>query len=367
VSGLYVHIPFCKSKCLYCDFNSYQGLDALHDSYVSALIKEIELAARKRDLPAVTSVYFGGGTPTSLNAKLLRKILSVCLSVFSVSPDIEVSIEANPDTIDLAKLIELRKSGFNRLSIGAQSFNKTFLGVLGRPHKLDEILDGYFNARKAGFDNINLDLIFGIPGESRDDWAKTLQQAVTLNPEHISAYCLTLSEKKSLLKEAEEDVQADMYLYARSYLESQNFKHYEISNFARNDRRCRHNLLYWKNRAYLGFGAGAHSHLDQTRFYNCSFPADYIRKIERTGNACVEAKDVSSEDMVAESAFLGLRLNEGINLCDFKQRCGVSFENYYASQVESLKARGLLEANGDYLRLTERGLLLANQVFMEFV
>lgn len=374
--GIYIHIPFCKQKCAYCDFNSHAGLEELHDSYIDALAKEIAGVAEREDIAGkkIGSIYFGGGTPTILDVDSLNRLSEACRRNFSFGPDMEMTVETNPETLDVRKLKALRRLGFNRLSIGFQSLNPRLLSVLGRKYTAEEAVHSYHLARQAGFENVNIDLIFGIPTETLADWKMTLQKAVELRPDHLSCYSLSIHHgtllgrqiEKGNLKEVGEDDQAEMYEFTCSFLASQGLQQYEISNFARSGRQCRHNLLYWKNGDYLGFGAGAHSHVSACRWANVKHPKRYIELITAKGKAAVS--HINNPDRVeqAETIFMGLRLNAGLDLEEFERRFGHSLLDTYPDEINRLLDQRLVTSD-QRLKLTSRGRLLANDVMAEFV
>jgi len=350
-------------------------LDNYFHSYVEFLCLEIASSIEKyRDFGKVVSIYIGGGTPSALPTSLMDKVISTCFSVFSPSSEIEMTIEANPENLTFKKLKKLKALGFNRLSIGAQSFNDELLKVLGRGHSADETLKCYLFAREAGFQNINLDLIFGIPNQTVGCWIETLEIIAKLNPDHVSAYSLEVHEDTLLHKQicdglfsaTKEDAQADMYFECLKYLSKEGFCHYEISNFAKEGKECKHNLLYWKNGNYLGFGAGAHSHIENLRFENVNNPNDYIEAL-RCGKKFLEiCEKLSSDKVLSETIFLGLRLVDGINLDEFKRKFDRSLIDIYERQIEDLKEKGLVVCQ-ENLKLTEKGLFLANEVFIQFI
>lgn len=373
--GLYIHIPFCRRKCSYCDFNSYAGMEDFHVSYVDALVKEIKFSpSHPGGLREVISIYLGGGTPTFLHHPLLERVLCACHDGFILSPEAEISIEANPETLDGETLRFLKRMGFNRLSIGIQSLNDRLLRILGRGHTVEEAVEALLIARKVGFENVNVDLIFGIPTESLGDWMRTLQRVIDLEPTHISTYSLeihpgTEMERRILrgeLEEVGEDEQADMYLLARDLLTLHGFEHYEISNFARDGYRCRHNLLYWENDDYLGFGAGAHSHLGNIRFCNLSDPLQYVGEIKKRRSARIRRDELTREMLLSETMFLNLRLLEGVDPKRFGEKFGLLPQDVYGEKLRDLAQKGLVNF-GERPKLTEKGLLLANYVFSEFV
>ncbi len=370
--GIYIHIPFCLKKCSYCDFNSYSGQEALFDDYIESLL--LELKHYSAQTPKVTSLYFGGGTPTLLSLKNLDKIISCCFREFNLSSNAEISIEANPETINGKKLRGLKEIGFNRLSLGFQSLQPRLLKILGRIHSPRRAYQSYEEARAVGFKNINIDLIYGIPTETLDDWMETLDLAISLTPEHLSLYPLTLESfvlMAKLIKKGEippicEDEQAQKYQLARRFLKRKGYFQYEISNFSKRGKECHHNLIYWKNYEYLGLGAGAHSHFKGIRYSNHPHPKKYLKSLWEKNLAIKKARKISFQESISETLVLGLRLCEGIREKEFRQRFGISFFNKYAEKIEGLQAKGLLK-KGRKLELTSKGLFLANEVFVEFI
>jgi len=394
--SLYIHVPFCTHRCAYCDFNTYAGLETIIPDYTDALCREIELVAASKDncLEAYT-LYFGGGTPSLLPAKDIERILSTIQSHFSWPKDFEVSLEANPGTVTLEYLKDIHSIGVHRLSLGAQSANPEELFILGRQHSWNTVVQSIGWAREAGFDNINLDLIFGLPGQLLTNWEKTLSQALSLQPEHFSLYSLTLEKGTPLQKQLEDgilpeidpDLAADMYELATDYLESIKYAQYEISNWAKLtvDERlsptqnptfsCYHNLQYWHNLPYLGFGAGAHGYADSFRTVNVLHPATYIQQclqgfkhVFPCGPAISDQIPVDRTSEIGELMMMGLRLTrEGVSAETFKKRFDVNLEDLFNQPITRFSELGLLEWAGDNLRLTPRGRLLGNQVFMEFI
>ncbi|MBI4297034.1 MAG: radical SAM family heme chaperone HemW [Chloroflexi bacterium] len=380
--SLYIHIPFCRAKCLYCNFNSYPGLEALIPDYVSALIEETGLWAVEVRSYQVQTIYLGGGTPSLLNPGEVAQILGQARATFSVATEPEVTLEANPGTVDQAWLEAARKAGVSRLSLGVQSFQHGFLRLLGRIHTTAQARQAFRWARQASFDNINLDLIYGLPHQTLLQWRSDLEAALALSPEHISLYCLTL-EPGTPLADAlppqarpDPDLAAEMYALSEDMLGTEGFDHYEISNWAREGRRCRHNLTYWHNLPYLGLGAGAHSYLHGYRFANAASPQDYIRRLRASFRKGIGprrfpqvawARRVGRQREMAETAILGLRLGEGLNLAALAQRFGRRPERIFARQRQELQELELAEEVGGYLRLTPRGRLLGNQAFLRFL
>ncbi len=286
--GLYLHFPFCISKCPYCDFNSYQLKEDNQISfYISALYQEITAYSQKIKKNSIKTIYLGGGTPTILSGVQIYNILEFCKNKFTIDKNAEITIEANPGTVDGEKIKLLIESGINRLSLGAQSFNNLFLKKLGRIHNTQDIIDSYYLAREMGFNNINIDIMFALPGQTTKDLQTTLEKAVSLKPDHLSLYNLTIKPgteyyenyKRNILTLPSEDEEFDMYSWAINFLKENNFEHYEIANFARPYKRSMHNIIYWQNKPYLGIGAGAYSFIKGYRYMNYENPARYIKEI----------------------------------------------------------------------------------------
>ena len=372
-AAAYVHIPFCRAKCFYCDFNSYPGLESLFDDYTQALI--LEIGAAKPTLANLKSVYFGGGTPTVLPTDALGRILRALEDRFGLACDAEITIEANPGTVDAAELADLRRQGFNRLSIGMQSFDDAILARIGRIHTADEAREAFALGRAAGFDNIGIDLMYSLPEQSLADWRRTLASALDLAPEHISLYELTVGEetafgslqKRGDLRLPDEDAQVEMYMAAVRTLTSAGYEHYEISNFALPGRRSRHNQTYWRNEPYFGFGAGASGFAEGVRYTNFRAPLDYIESVRATGQAVESREMLAGRRAMGETIMLGLRMLDGLDLRAFEQRFDISLPEAYPEELAGLVERGLVELAGTHLRLTPAGLLLADDASAEFV
>ena len=373
--ALYVHIPFCQRKCAYCSFNSYSGLHHLFQAYVDALETEIAQSTRERERLQVSSLYLGGGTPTVLSAGLLAQVLKACTDHHTLSEVAEITIEANPGSASAALLRDLRALGVNRLSLGVQSFDEGMLAILGRVHTVKEAMETYGLARKAGFDSINLDLIYGLPTQNLTQWEADLATAVSLEPEHISLYCLSVEEdtplaariSKGELPAPDPDLAAEMYETAEAELAGARYVHYEISNWAVKGRECRHNLVYWHNEPYLGFGAGAHSFDGAFRYYNVLSPQEYVRRIASGGEAVAGREEIDRATEMSETMILGLRLREGVSFSDFQERFSVELAGAFADQMKELRDLGLVEVDGSAVRLTGRGRLLGNEVFERFL
>ena len=390
--SLYVHIPFCQSKCSYCDFNSYAGLESLIEPYVGALLAEMGLWREPTQHMSLATVFLGGGTPSLLPPAQVERVMTALRQRFRLTADAEVSFEANPGTVDCPYLEGLRSLGVKRLSLGVQSFHDDELATLGRIHTAAQAREAYHTARQADFDNVNLDLIYGLPRQTMMAWQYTVREAVALRPDHLSLYALTVEEGTPLadavargrLPPPDADLAADMYLWAEDALAAAGYQHYEISNWALPDRRCRHNLAYWLNEPYLGLGAGAHSCFGGFRFVNVKDPRRYVALVEESAkaNGCpaeglapflaglghiASAQQMTAARAMAETVVLGLRLVEGLRLKEFRRRFGQELMSVYGTQVGELEALGLLEQADGCLRLTASGRLLGNEAFQRFL
>lgn len=400
-TSIYLHIPFCSHRCAYCDFNTYAGQEALIPSYVDALVREIEIIAeRQPQALTVGTIFFGGGTPSLLSPPQFDSILRALRSAFAWTADAEVSIEANPGTTSPAALAALRKTGINRISFGVQSSNSEELRMLERIHDFFSVIQAVRDARQAGFDNLNLDLIYGLPQQTLASWQTTLARTADLNPQHISAYALTLEHgtpfgrwaARGLLPIPDPDIAAEMYEHAESFLAGRGYAHYEISNWAldnvsqiRNDGlpslACRHNLQYWRSLPYLAFGAGAHGYAEGYRYSNALRIKTYIDRLLDPAPAnlpfplspaAVNKHKQSEQDEISDYMINNLRLLEaGVSNADFLSRFGRGLEEVFPNEVRELLGHGLLEKktseNSEVFKLTKRGRLLGNQVFMRFV
>jgi oxygen-independent coproporphyrinogen III oxidase len=391
-TSVYLHVPFCRHRCSYCDFNTYAGISSLIPDYVAALCREIELVSQSAGerLP-VKTIFFGGGTPSLLPLSELEKIFSTLKQSFNLRECKEITLEANPGTVSMDYLAGLRSLGCDRISLGMQSANSAELRLLEREHEFSEVVQAVSWARQARFDNLNLDLIYGIPYQTMHNWQENLDLALELNPTHLSLYALTLEHgtpmqhqnEKGLLSDPDPDLAADMYEYASSRLYEAGFIQYEISNWALPDeggspRACLHNMQYWRNLPYLGLGAGAHGYADRFRTANVLSPAVYIQRcldgavksFPRTP-ATVDATAIDRSTQIAETMMMGLRLlQEGISRTTFRERFRESLEVRFRDQIDRLQTQGLLEwagRDGDILRLTQQGRLLGNRVFVEFI
>jgi len=379
-ASLYLHIPFCHTRCHYCDFNTYAGILPLREPYARALLTEIELAgilAQHTDGKPRRSrtIYFGGGTPSLLTVAQVRRLLNGCSEAFAVDEDAEITLEANPGTLSLVQLAGLHAAGVNRLSIGAQSFDAELLKTLGRIHSPGDIVQALLNARAAGFTSINLDFMFGLPGQAMRHWQETLDQALALHPEHFSLYSLIIEEgtlfytwtDEGRIAPADEDLCADMYEYADERLQREGYENYEISNWALPGHQSRHNLTYWQNLPYLGMGAGAHSCFGGRRFSNILDPQEYINLLEKQQRPEAGSETIDRVQEMSETAFLALRTAQGLHLQAFEERFGEPFAHFAGDRLRTVEEAGLLEQEQDWLRLSKRGRLLGNEVFLRLL
>lgn len=373
--SLYIHIPFCKQKCQYCDFPSYAGCEGEFEGYLSALTQELKQSATLCRDYEIPTVFIGGGTPTVLPPKMLGAVMDVVLNKYRLAPNAEITVEANPGTLDANYLAELKAMAVNRLSMGVQAWQGRLLTRLGRIHTKDQFVQNYMDAREIGFDNINVDLMFGLPGQSLNDWAETLENIVALSPDHISAYGLIVEEGTPFFEQQKEGklplpgevMDRRMYALARDVLPRFGYHQYEISNFAKDEKECLHNKVYWQTREYLGLGLGAHSYVGWERFHNTYDLTKYIAARGDKRLLSEELQALSLEDRMAEFCFMGLRMTRGISFADFSERFGVSIEEIYGEPMKKLKEQGLLRRTEDGVALTHRGMDVSNQVFVEFI
>ena len=377
--GIYIHIPFCKQKCYYCDFVSYSNKCNEVKEYIESLkkeIKEFDFSNYK-----VTSIYIGGGTPSYIDSIYIVEILSELKEKLKCNliefKDIEITIEVNPGTVDTKKLNDYKKSGINRLSIGLQSTKNDILKKIGRIHTYQEFLEIYKLAREIGFKNINIDLMIGIPGQKIEDLKNTLQDIIKLEPEHISVYSLIIEENTPIekmlengeIKLPDEDLERNMYWYVKNTLELNGYNHYEISNFAKLGKESRHNLNCWNQEEYIGFGVAAHSYLNDIRFSNTINVEEYIQHIEnnrKEENIQIEESQ-SLEDKKNEFMMLGFRKIQGVDIARFKEKFIDNPIFLYREKLNKLVEEGLIEVDLNHIKLTNKGIDLANLVFEEFV
>jgi oxygen-independent coproporphyrinogen III oxidase len=380
---LYLHIPFCHRRCSYCDFNTYANMEHRIAAYVDALCAELAMLA-ERHVPAAPlspeaaalqpSIFLGGGTPTMLSLDQMERVLAAADAIVPLA-GAEISSEANPGTV-LGRdyLRGLRSLGVNRLSMGVQSLHDPTLRVLGRIHSADEARRSYEEAREAGFENINLDFIFGLPGQSQAQWEQTLETIVAWEVDHFSLYSLILEEQTPLYAQVtagrvtvpDDDATAAMYEAAIAQLGAAGYEQYEISNWTRG-KPCQHNLAYWLNSDYLAAGAGAHGHVYPQRYHDILGVDDYIAAVAAGRLPVAERVDLSPADLRAETMMMGLRLNRGVSEAHFAARCGLALDEAYGAALSELVGQGLLERAGGRVRFTERGRMLGNRVFERFV
>ena len=376
---LYLHIPFCVKKCNYCDFLSAPAGEETRAAYVDALLEEIRGFDEPEDYEVVT-VFFGGGTPSILPGQAIFRIMEALREKFSFRKEAEITLEANPGTVDKEKLSFYKKAGINRLSFGLQSADAEELKKLGRIHTWEKFLESFQLAREAGFSNINVDLMSARPGQTKESWEKTLRQVLALQPEHISAYSLIIEEGTPFYQLYEKDVERRdageepelipseeeeraMYEATGRILKEQGYLHYEISNYAKPGCECRHNLGYWQRRDYLGFGLGASTLLNPVRSKNTEDLEAYLGGDFSKKEFFVLTKD----NQIEETMFLGLRVLEGVSKEQFREQFSCELRVVYRKELEKLEKEGLLEEEGDFVRLTSRGIDLSNPVLAEFL
>ena len=373
--GLYLHIPYCLHKCGYCDFNSHPENREESAIYVSALLSEIEHYAPQLAGKTVPTVFCGGGTPTLLPPASLDKILGKVKDHYNLSRDCEITIEANPATVKQETLEQIRLSGFNRISIGVQSFDADELKLLERVHSVKDIHTTLHRARLAGFGNLSLDLMFGLPGQSPEKWKSHLRQALEKKPDHISAYSLTIEpatsffklQERGLLSLPPEEIQLKMFQATIEILPSAGYYQYEISNFARPGFESRHNLNYWDNGEYLGLGAGASSYLNGERFKNTNLPSRYTREVQAGGAAVESTEKLDLLHAMGETIMLGLRRLKGIPIEEFENRFQISFQKVYGKVIDPLLEEGLITLNQNRMALSREGIFLADSVILNFL
>ena len=403
--SLYIHIPFCKKKCLYCDFLSAPACAQEREDYVKALLREISVMAKLCEEYRVISVFFGGGTPSLLSSSQMERIMSAIRKGYDLCEDAEITVECNPATADLPKLSAYRECGINRLSIGLQSANDKELKELGRIHNYRQFLETFDAARKAGFTNINVDIMSALPGQTYESYMHTLTSVISLHPEHISAYSLIIEEGTPFYERygegtankvvqgmesapiypqlPDEDTERKMYHDTAKVLQKEGYLRYEISNYAQKGYECRHNMTYWTGIEYLGLGLGASSYFRGYRYKNITDLNDYIQKcMERLSIQNIlqgaaesmldspltdEIVALTVKDKMEEYMFLGLRLKKGVSMHRFQQQFGVSMDNAYGKVIGKLKQEGLLLQQGDSLRLSKKGTDLANYAMSHFI
>lgn len=372
INALYIHIPFCAKKCNYCDFNSFVSEPNIIDGYLQAVEKELCVLKGKY---VFHTVYIGGGTPSILTEPQLEKLLGDIIRYIPVSEIREYTVEANPGTLSINKVKLFKEYLVNRVSLGVQSFQDKHLQFLGRIHSGDDAKNAFTLLRQVGFKNISIDFIFGCPGQSLNDWEDDLKTAIELNPEHVSTYALTYEEgtplmdnlKNEIIHRLEEGIELEMYRFAISCLKSRGYSHYEISNFAKAGYECSHNSVYWRNMGYVGVGAGAYSFLDGVRTSNEKDVFKYIEGIKGSRNIKSFRERLEREQLASETLIMSLRLRRGISNTDFYERFGYNIDDQFGDQISKLTKYGLISYHNEELRLTDKGLFVADTVLAEFV
>ena len=371
--GVYIHIPFCKQKCYYCDFISFPNIERMQEKYVQALLKEIENFIKENQELKIETIYIGGGTPSYIDSKYIEKILSL----FNKKNLIESTIEVNPGTVNKEKLEAYKKAGINRLSIGLQSTINRLLKQIGRIHKFEDFLNTYNLAKNIGFNNINVDLMIGLPNQNIADIKKSLEEVVKLNPTHISVYSLIIEEntpiaqmvEKGELNLPDEEEERNMYWYVKNFLELQGYNHYEISNFSKKGYESKHNLDCWEQKEYVGFGLAAHSYINKIRYSNTEDLEKYIKNCEESRfneNKIIQEKQ-NHFTQEQEYMLLGLRKIDGVSIQNFKNKFGENPIFVFRNELNKLVEEKLLKVTEDNIMLTNKGLDLANLVWEEFV
>lgn len=369
---LYVHIPFCVKKCDYCDFLSFSCSDEAKVSYTRALLKEIDSQPDMEDYQVV-SIFFGGGTPSLMEIDLMQKITEQIRGKFHISDQAEITLEANPGTLTMEKLQAYLQMGFNRISIGCQSLSNTELIRLGRIHTAEEFYESFLLARNAGFDNINVDLMSALPGQTFENWERNLREMADLAPEHISAYSLILEERTPFFQKQcdldlpDEDTERLMYEKTQDILREYGYHQYEISNYAKAGYECRHNIGYWKRVPYLGFGLGASSLKNEERYSNTSDWKEYLKKSDRPESIKKSCEKLSRKDQIEEYMILGLRMNCGVSEKDFSGQFGCTFDDIYHDVINKYVKTGYVQRTEGKITLTRKGISVSNIIMADFI
>jgi len=387
--SLYIHIPFCAKKCPYCDFNTYAVKTIPEEQYIEALSSELLFYSTQKEWAKrpIQSIFFGGGTPSLFSAESIAKLIKTSARIFNLDPLAEISLEANPESLGVRKLKSLKEAGINRLSIGAQSFDDGTLKRLGRAHTSKMSIEAFFSAREAGFDNISIDLMYGIPGQTSNHQYQDLLKAISLKPNHISCYGLTIEkgtpfyqdQGRGILKLPDEDILLKMTENVTSLLEKASYRRYEISNFAKGSKVSKHNLAYWNGDDYIGLGAGAHSyHQQEEAFYADESPHfarrwanrasvdQYIEQVRNSGDAVSWSESLSLKDSIFEYFFMGLRKISGVSISGFSDLFGTTIQGAYPSLLQDLQNQDLIEIKQNHICLSKKGLLLADDVIASF-
>ena len=393
--ALYIHIPFCATKCVYCDFNTYAGIEHLIDSYIHALNLEIQLWGKKLNTPKLSTIFFGGGTPSYLRASQLTELIQSISETFHIESNIEITLEANPEDINNQKLSEYRRIGINRLSIGIQALDDRLLKILGRRHDAESSIDALNKTLDFGFANTSADLMYGLPNQSLEDWCKTLEMVSGLGLPHLSIYCLGLEKGTPMaqsvelgkLPDPDPDLAAEMYEFTVKQLGDLKYRHYEISNWAKPGFESQHNINYWENQFFLGLGPGAHSYMPGIRFSNIKSPREYIMRMENISNALEvsrnmqdgtqiidELENISVNTEILDTLMMGLRLETGVSEVSYFKRFGHSLYQKWNVTIDNAISDGLIKWDKNntrhkpnrHLQLTAKGKILSNEVLARF-
>lgn len=368
--GIYIHIPFCKQKCSYCDFISFASKNELVEKYINALKQEIEANKEKINKYEVSTIYIGGGTPSYIEARHIKEILKVIKQNYNIKKETEITIEVNPGTVTKEKLISYVEAGINRISIGLQSCNDNLLKMIGRIHTYEDFLNTYKLAKEVGFKNINVDLMIGLPNQILEDIKDSLEEIINLDPNHISIYSLIVEDgtkidrqiKKGELNLPSEELERKEYWEVKKTLENRGYKHYEISNFAKKGYESKHNMNCWEQKEYIGFGVAAHSYVNNIRYSNVESIEEYLQKKDYVVNEIQEIEEQKKEYML-----LGLRKIDGVKIVEFKNKFGCNPIMEFKNELNKLVQEKLIEIDLDQIKLTKKGIDLANLVWEEFI
>ncbi len=375
VRGVYLHIPFCHQICNYCDFNKFFFHNQPVDEYIESLGKEMELWAKELEAAKIETIFIGGGTPTSLSPLQLERLLTLIQQYIPMKHVVEFTSEANPDELTLEKMQIMRKFGVNRLSMGVQTFNQDLLKVLGRTHSNEHVYKVIDYAKQTNFPSISIDLMYGLPNQTMQQWKDSLKEAFSLGIPHISAYSLLVEPKtifynllsKGKLSLPGEDLEAEMYGYLLDEMERNGYEQYEISNFSKGGKNSKHNLLYWNNEEYIGLGAGAHGYANGIRYSNHGPLKKYMQLVEEGLKPIMSQKEVTEQEKMEEEMFLGLRKNEGVSLNRFQEKFQISLQMAYEAELQELLEKQLIGMERGYVFLTRRGRFVGNEVFQYFL
>ncbi|MHC5436486.1 radical SAM family heme chaperone HemW [Listeria seeligeri] len=374
-SAVYIHIPFCEHICYYCDFNKVFLEGQPVDEYVDLLIKEMQITAANKQMEPIDTVFVGGGTPTTLNEAQIAKLCTAIQEIFPMKEEVEFSFEANPGDLSVAKVQTMKDYGVNRISMGVQSFNNDLLKKIGRIHTLKDVYQSVENMRTVGFENVSIDLIFSLPGQTEADFQDTLNQALALDLPHYSAYSLIIEPKTifyNLMQKGKlflpgQDAEANMYDLLLVEMEKHGRKQYEISNFAKEGFESKHNITYWSNEHYYGFGAGAHGYIGNTRYSNFGPIKKYMEPLQENKLPVFQQKELTLKEKMEEEMFLGLRKVSGVSKARFQRKFGQDLDATFQNAIQKTMAKGWLENNEENVALTRNGRFLGNNVFQEFL